>query len=216
MPSDELLHRRIQKAMVEDHRLSGHAVEVEVRNGVVRLNGRVQSHRRKLAVHELVASLEGCRDVINEITVEPSGVLPDEKVAENVRAALDAHADITREVITVAVHGGKVTLQGNVASPWERQVAEDVALAARGVRSVNNMIMIDPDQELEDEVLSRSIAEALGYTRALRDAAIEVAVNADQAVLSGEVEHFWQKQTAEDVARRFRVRTVRNEIRVTG
>jgi len=57
---------------------------------------------------------------------------------------------------------------------------------------------------------------ALSYSRGLRDQGIDVAVVGDTAVLSGEVRELWHKEMAETVARRFRVREVRNDIVVTG
>lgn len=207
---------RMRQALLEDGRLSGQPIELTVTNGIATLRGTVHSHRRKLIAHEVVASFDGCRDVINEITVEPAGSVSDDEVAAHVRAALDAHADITDEVITVSVNNGAITLNGHTAGEWGRTVAEDVALSAKGVRSVQNLLVVDLAREIEDKALSHNIAEALRYARGLRDAEIHVAVSGNLAVLSGEVQHLWQKETAGTVARRFRILQVRNEIVVTG
>ncbi|MGD2110208.1 MAG: BON domain-containing protein, partial [Phycisphaerae bacterium] len=214
MTKDKELTGRIQQAMLDDDRLSGQPIELTTRKGVVTLRGTVQSHRRKLAAQEIAASFGGCRDVINELTVEPTSAVPDEEVANNVRAALDAHADVTQEVITVSASNGTVTLNGNIASEWERTVAEDVAMSARGVRSVQNLLVVDLVREIEDQALSHNIREALKWARGLRDIDIHVAVTGDTAVLSGEVQQLWQKEAAAVVTRRFRIHTLRNDITV--
>jgi osmotically-inducible protein OsmY len=216
MTENEELVGRIRQAMRDDERLSEQPIELADDDGIVTLRGTVQSHRRKLAVHEIAASFDGCRDVINELTVEPSTTVPDEEVAYHARAALDAHADVTKEVVTVSASGGVVTLNGHVASEWERAIAEDVAMSVRGVRSVRNLLVVDLARQIEDQALSHNIRDALKWARGLRDSEIQVAVTGDTAVLSGKVDRLWQKETAATVARRFRIRELRNEIVVTG
>jgi osmotically-inducible protein OsmY len=216
MIRDEELLGRIRNALLLTETLSEHPIEVSVANGIATLEGTVQSYRRKLVAQEITVSFDGCRGVVNELKVKPPGSFPDDDVANHVRAALDAHADITKEVITVSVSDGVATLNGSVSSEWERSVAEDVALSARGVRSVQNLLVVDLVGEIEDEALSHNIHEALKWARGLRDSEIQVAVTGDAAVLSGEVEQLWQKETAATVARRFRIRQLRNDIVVTG
>jgi osmotically-inducible protein OsmY len=154
--------------------------------------------------------------VENQLSVVPPGPVSDTRIAEYVRAALDAHADLTSETIAVSASAGAVTLSGSVASHWERTLAEDVALGSKGVNAVKNLLMVSLDEQIEDEALCREIQATLAYTRGLRDTDIRVAVNGNAAVLSGEVPALWQKEMAETVTRRFRVSTVRNEIIVMG
>jgi osmotically-inducible protein OsmY len=152
---------------------------------------------------------------MNELDVKPPGHLSDERIAEYVRTVLDAHADTTRETITVSVANGVATLNGSAASHWERTLAEDVALGSKGVCAVKNLLAVNLDKQIEDEALCCEIQAALAYTRGLRDAALRVTVSGNTAVLSGEVPALWQKETAEAVVRRFRVSQIRNEIVVT-
>jgi len=216
MDVDRKLIEAIRNAMRKDERLSGQSIDVLAKNGVVELVGTVHSYRRKLAAQEIASTFEGCRDVVNRLVVKPPCVVPDEDVTNGVRAALDAHADITKEVITVSVSSGTVTLRGQVRSNWERLLAEDVALSVRGVRKVENALFVDPMGRVEDEAMSYEIKEALSSARGLKDADVHVAVTGDLAVLSGTVQALWQKETASLVARRFPVRTVRNDMVVTG
>jgi osmotically-inducible protein OsmY len=213
--NDDELGARIKRALFRDGRLSEQSVSVTVRQGVVTLAGSVHSYRRKLAAQEIAASFEGCRDVVNRLTVHPVSPLPDDQVAEYVRQSLEAHADITKEVITVSVRRGIVTLTGHVSNPFERLIAEDIALSVRGVRSAENLLSVDLDSAIEDEALCREIQSALSLARGLKDVNVRVAVSANTAVLSGTVGELWQKETAESVVRRFRPWSIRNEIVVT-
>ena len=129
---------------------------------------------------------------------------------------LDAHADIIKETITVSVVGGVVTLAGTVRRPWERDVAQDVALGVRGVREVRNLLLVDLMEQMDDEAMARVIESVLIHTRGLRNVPLRVAVNGGLVVLSGEVPRLWQKEIAASAAQTFGPFRFRNEIVVTG
>jgi len=204
----------IRESLMRDDRLSAHRLDVSAVDGVVTLRGTVQSHRRRRAAVDIAESANGCRAVVDELVVEPIGSVSDEEASENVRRSLDAHADITKEVITVTTKVGTVTLNGHVGSLWERTLAEDVALGARGVRSVRNLITVDLAGRIEDEALMRNIQDELKKAQGLVDREIRVAVSGSTAVLSGSVPAPWHRRRAEEIASRFRVTAVRNDIRV--
>ena len=206
----------VRESLMRDDRLSAHSIDVSVVKGVVTLRGDVSSYRRKLAAIEIVESIDGCRDIVDGITVIPSVSIPDTEIAENVRRALETHADITKEVITVSARSGNVKLEGRVASTWERALARDVALGVRGVRGVTDLLLVDLGGKIEDEALMRNIQAAISESNELKDTNVRVAVTASTAVLSGEVPALWKKRRAEEIASRFRVTRVRNDVVVNG
>ena len=210
--TDQQLAELIQAAILLDDRLSAQPIEVSVEDGNVTLTGTVQSFRRKLAAHRIAGNFDYVRDVQNDLAVEPAYATADTEVAGYVRSSLDAHADITKEAVTVSVKAGNVTLTGHVASSWERAQAEDIARSARGVRDVNNLLVIDVFEMAADEQMSEQIHTALIHARGLRDADIHVAVSDAAVVLSGEVDHLLQKETAQSVTERFRPVRLQNDI----
>lgn len=181
----------------------------------MRLSGTVASWRRRLAAVRIAASFEGCREVADELAVQPA-LVPDPEIAEAVRVSLDAAADLTKEAITVAARNGVVMLTGHVGAAWERTLAQDVALGVRGVRGIENQVIVDPAKQERDEALAADLDETLRQTRGLADAEIAVAVNSAAIVLSGTVPTLWQKEMAEAVAARYMPRMLRNEITVAG
>jgi osmotically-inducible protein OsmY len=202
----------IRNSLTQDERLSAQEIDVSVVEGIATLTGAVQSYRRKLTALEIAESIHGCRGVIDKLTVKPVGQVPDKEIAENVRSALDANADITKEVISVSIAAGIVTLRGNIASQWEKALAEDITLSTRGVREVHSFLFVEPELKIEDEELAQQIESALSNTSGLRNADIRAAVINVTAVLSGRVPELWQKKKAEQVVSRFPVVLVRNEI----
>lgn len=202
----------VRESLMRDERLSAHSITVAAVRGVVTLRGTVESYRRKLAAIENVESIPGCRDIIDGINVVPSASVPDDEIAENVRRALDSHADITKEVITVSVRAGVAKLEGRIASTWERSLARDIAMGVRGVREVKDLLLVDLSGKIEDEALMRNIQAAISETSELRGSDIRVAVTGSTAVLSGGVPDLWRKRRAEEIANRFRVFSIRNEI----
>jgi len=216
MMTEKTLSKLIEDAILKDERISGQSITISIRKGIVTLSGSVQTHRRKLVAHEIASSIEGCDGVVNELVVEPPGPTSDEETANNVRAVLNAHADITKETIAVSATAGIVSLNGNVGSQWERLIAEDVARSARGVKDVQNFLVVDFPTKMEDKRLKQDIEAAFSHARGLKDRNIHVAVSEGAIVLSGEVLNLTQKEMAERVIRQFRFREIRNDLLVTG
>jgi len=212
MLTDENLAELIENTIRRDERVYLQPIDVSVADGVVTLDGTVRSHRRKLVAYEIASSFEGCRDVLNKLTVEPEAPLPDMEVAKNVVRSLNASADITTDAINVAVTYGIASLSGAVRSQWERHVAEEVARSARGVRDVENFLVVDPITEVYGKELGKGIKTAFDHARDLRDTKIDVKINGRTIVLSGTVSLLSQKETVETVVRRFGLQDIRNEI----
>jgi osmotically-inducible protein OsmY len=212
--SDDELVEDVRRLLIQDGQLAEHPIHVEANRGIITLAGSVLSYRRKQLAGRIAASVHGCRTVINNLEVRPTGTVADAEIVEHVRAALRAHADITKAAITVNTSMGTVTLHGTVGSAWERAIAEDVALSCRGVRRVSNNLIIDPVIKVEDGAIAREITTALSHTAGLQNAQVRVAVSGGTVVLSGEVEELWQRERAEEVAERYRLISVRNDIEV--
>ncbi|NNE07903.1 MAG: BON domain-containing protein [Gemmatimonadetes bacterium] len=209
------LSRKVTEALREDERLCGEMIRASATGGFVFLRGAVTTYTRKLAAEQLAASIPGVQGVVNALVVEPEQITPDRKVAEYVRTALEAHADLRKETITVSVRNGEVTLNGNVLREEERSTAERVSLRLRGVRSVRNLIIVDRAAETTDQAIAHSIRRRLFRRHDLGKLSIQVSVNNDTVVLSGQVPDTTCREAAEEIARQSPVLHVRNEIEVT-
>lgn len=209
---DEKIEELVREALLGDGRLSSQTIHISVRDAVVYLSGSVQSFRRKLLAARLVASFRECRDVVNELVVEPAEFVDDEQIGARARAALDLHADIDPHTITIAVRSGSMTLRGTASSEWERLLAEDIALSVRGVRGVLNLVLVDASGQMEDQVLQARVQSALERALLLDSFRVEVAVDQGGIVLSGRVPNLAIKELAHDIAQQYSPRRLRNEI----
>ena len=200
--------------MVYDKRLSSQPIEISVKEAVAYLTGSVQFYGRAVAAYEVAASVPGVREVSKRLVVEPPGNLPDTEVANYVRVALDAHAEVLKEAITVSASGGVAMLEGSVRDAWQYALAEDIARSARGVRDVHNRLAVDLEQQINDEEISYTIQSAIRHLCGRSGTDIKVAVSDRAVVLSGTVAMLPMKEHAERLARIHGAMNVRNDIQV--
>jgi osmotically-inducible protein OsmY len=121
-----------------------HQIQIEVEHGVVMLTGTVEYKFQKQAAEDDIGQLGGVTEIINLIEVRPKEVqsADSETVRHKIEASLRRAADLEASHINVAVSGGKVTLQGNVKSWWERSIAEEAAWSGPGVNQVDNQVTL--------------------------------------------------------------------------
>jgi osmotically-inducible protein OsmY len=118
------------------------AVDVEVRDGVVILNGRVGSLSHKRLAGVLAWWVPGSRDVVNGLEVDPPEEDNDDEVRDAVRLVLEKDPFVNASQIKVSCRNFEVTLEGLVPKPLEREMAEDDAWYVFRVGQVFNMLEV--------------------------------------------------------------------------
>jgi osmotically-inducible protein OsmY len=118
-------------------------IQVKVKKGVMTLTGFVAIQFQKQAAENDVGRLSGVTGLVNQIQVGsdvPSPYFTD--LQEKIEAALRRSAQLDASHISVTHCGHKVTLQGQVRSWWERDVAETAAWSAPGVIQVDDQLIV--------------------------------------------------------------------------
>jgi osmotically-inducible protein OsmY len=123
---------------------AGGEIEIEVKNGVVILNGRVLSLASKRLAGVLAWWVPGSRDVVNGIAVEPPEDDAAIQIEEAVRIALEKDPLIDASQIRVGARRAVVRLTGRVSSETARDAAEWDAWYVFGVDDVINEIDVGP------------------------------------------------------------------------
>lgn len=215
MRHDRAIARLLERLFRRDVLIPSQRIRVSVQNGCVTIRGSVQSDQIRQQASEIARSLPGVHVVRNELQVVPAAVLPDAVVAENVRRALESESAVVKESITVSITDGVVTLAGTVRGYEERALALDIALSCEGVRAVEDKLLIDALRGIEDATLARRVKQAIVTAMSDREGRIRIAISGGRGVLSGWVRSVALKCCAEEVAREFSLRELKNEIQVT-
>jgi osmotically-inducible protein OsmY len=138
---------------------SGLNIDLEIDQGIARLQGKVGGSGAHDAVATLVRTTEGVREVFNYINVDPDALAAerdrqaadaetetehsDTWIANRVKAVLRYDTTVNVRNIEVSATDGIVLLRGTVTSLAERQVAESLARDILGVRDVESLLTFE-------------------------------------------------------------------------
>ncbi|MBY0260559.1 BON domain-containing protein [Methylobacterium sp.] len=134
LPRDEDLARRAVQMLDWSVTVPPNAVQVKVQDGWITLTGAVPWQYQKEEAQAALKRLTGVAGIINQITVEPQASATD--VRTKIEAALKRNAEVEADAIKVTVKDAKVTLEGKVHAWHERNLVENAAWSAPGVRAV--------------------------------------------------------------------------------
>jgi hyperosmotically inducible periplasmic protein len=115
-PSDEQISQSVNKTLTDNESLS--PVSASVKDGVVTLNGEVESETLKTLAETSVSTVDGVKSVVNSVTVKPPGPTPEElnKMADDALLQKVNANFATYKVtgVTASVADSIVTLTGQV------------------------------------------------------------------------------------------------------
>jgi osmotically-inducible protein OsmY len=71
--SDDQLYDLVRRKLADDVVVKGGAMEVEVKDGVVTLKGKVEYDQQKVKAEKLTKKVSGVKQVVNELVVVGKG-----------------------------------------------------------------------------------------------------------------------------------------------
>jgi len=128
------------RAAVEAAADRGSYIEIAVADGVVTLDGQVESLSHKRLAGLLAWWVPGTRDVVNGIEVKPAEDDNDDEITAAVRLALEKDRLVTHDSIRVSTRNSVVTLEGLVPNRRQAEMAEADAWYIFGVDGVINRL----------------------------------------------------------------------------
>jgi osmotically-inducible protein OsmY len=193
--SDAQIQQEVLRELKWDTRVEATEVGVIVDGGVVTLTGKVSSYAKKLAAQEAAHRVAGVLDVANDIEVVISGgkSRTDAEIAQAVRRALEWDVWVKDERIRSTVTNGWVTLEGTVASLYEREDVERAIRRLAGVRGVTDQIVVSGPSINSDKV-QKLIEEALERRAARAAHRVKVSVSDGIVNLKGQVRSWAEKR----------------------
>lgn len=129
--------------------------------------------------------------------------MEDTTLRRRVEDELSDEPSLDEAGIGVAVHDGVVTLTGHVPSYADFHTAERAALRVRGVRGVANQleVRLAAAHTRNDEDIALDVANVLRSNAHVPHQCIQVTVRGGHVTLEGEVDWWFQGETAADLAR---------------
>jgi osmotically-inducible protein OsmY len=115
-------------------------VQIKVEKGNITLSGVVDWEYQRRDAADAIRNLVGVKSVINMVTISPKAST--QVVKADIDSALKRRATRDSNSIKVSVEDGEVTLSGSVHSWTERELANDSAWGAPGVRNVVDQMTI--------------------------------------------------------------------------
>jgi hyperosmotically inducible periplasmic protein len=145
--TDSWLTLHTKLALLADERISSADVHVTTRRGVVTLRGKVDSEAEQQASGEIARTIEGAREVNNQLTVVPQAERKaidrqDHQLLKDVKHEIKNDAHLKHARIHVRADGGIVTLTGKAPSLRTSVRASETARRVPGVRAVRNELTL--------------------------------------------------------------------------
>lgn len=208
---DAEIRREIEQAIANSIRLERNLIEVEVNDNVVTLKGKVGSlnEKRQLKSYAWTAGVEEVNaagvkiaEWTREEYLKPSAVQKrsDEKVQQAVEATFLYDPRISPFKIDAQVDNGVVTLTGIVDNLKAKRAAQANTQTVTGVTNIRNNIKVRPETTPGDEELMTAVNEAFVRSAEIERYEIDVKANDGVVRLYGEVDNYYEKFRAEDIA----------------
>jgi len=210
--SDAEIRKDVETALLNDPATESYEVTAQVNDGVVELEGTVDSYQERMLAEKVVKAVRGVTGIANEIEISIDTERPDGEIENEIRQVLKWDRFVDHNLITVDVDDGAVDLSGIVGSAAEKRQARTEAWVA-GVESVDASDLIVKmwarDEKLRGdkfalksaEELREAINDALVYDPRVSSFEVQVETAGSTVTLRGTVDNLKAKRAAEDIAR---------------
>ncbi|MCO5946788.1 BON domain-containing protein [Mucilaginibacter flavidus] len=139
--SDSEIATAVLNALKSNRDIPFDKIQVEVENGRVTLDGKLEWNHQKEAAQKSASNIDGIKVLTNNIKIETDNADDIEKAG--IERAIERNWSMNNQDVQVYVSGNRVTLNGIVHSFYQKEVAERMAWNAPGVWAVNNELIID-------------------------------------------------------------------------
>lgn len=175
-------------------------IGVIVKDGIVTLNGVVDSYAKKIAAEKAIKSVAGVKAVALDIEVNfgTNESKSDTELAKAIVDALKWNASVPDETIKVKVENAWVYLTGEVEWSYQKKAAKTAIENLKGIKGVFNDITLK--QKVEPIEIKSRITKALERSADLEAKNIEVVVNGNTVTLNGTVHSIKEKDEARKAA----------------
>jgi osmotically-inducible protein OsmY len=199
MKSDVQLKQDVETELRWEPNVHAEQIGVSVKNGVVELDGHVDSYFEKWGAERAALRVGGVKAIADELKVDwpLSFKRTDEQIARTATNNLECNYSVP-DTVKVEVTDGRVTLEGTVDWQYQRQAAEDTVRPLIGVKGVTNKITVKPTVSAGDVKLK--IEDALRRNALIDASNVGVETSGGIVTLRGRVGSWAEREEAEYAA----------------
>ena len=139
---DESLGKRIRRALARNPNVDESKVSVKVVNGIVYLDGFVDTAAEKRLMEQEVWATAGVKDIINKIKVISARPMSDVEVTDEILQSFSQCLGLDLSKLTVEIKDGTAYLRGVVPTGYLKDAAEELANWVPSIASVVNEIKV--------------------------------------------------------------------------
>jgi osmotically-inducible protein OsmY len=193
MKTDSQLQQDVIAELKWEPSVHAARIGVEVKDGVVTLEGQVDSYSEKWNAERATQRVRGVRALATELKVHISDVSKrtDGEIAGAAEKVLGWTLSLPDRSVRVMVEHGWMTLTGSVDWQYQREAAEEGVRYMIGVVGISNLILIKPT--LSATAVKTEIEAALKRTAVTDAKDIQVEVQGTDVTLSGTI-HNWAER----------------------
>jgi len=148
--SDTWLMMKVKTTLLFHRSVNGFKTEVDVKDGIVTLQGETTSQAQKDLTTEYAKDIDGVKDVTNKMTVTKTSKkgrmvgqkIDDASITAQVKMALLYDRSTSALSTSVTTKKGVVTLRGNAKNATEKDLATKLVNDVNGVKRVKNLMTI--------------------------------------------------------------------------
>jgi osmotically-inducible protein OsmY len=193
------LQHDVEEELRWDPKVHAEEIGVTIKGEVVQLDGHVNSLYEKWAAETAALRVNNVKAVANEIKVEvlDSDKRSDADIAEAAITQLEWNYAIP-DTVKIKVSNGWVTFEGTVNAPYQKDEAEKVLHALKGVKGIVNEIRIAPNVNVG--VVKTEILDAFTRSAVIDAKSIQVETSNGIVILRGKVRSWAERIEARRTA----------------
>ena len=196
MKTDSQLQKDVMAELAWEPSVHAAQIGVEVKDGVVTLDGNVATYTEKWNAELAAQRVAGVKALDIELKVKliESSVRTDGDIAASARNVLQWTSSVQSDAVKITVEKGLITLTGQVDWKFQKEAAADAVRFLSGVVGVSDQITITPS--VKAAVVKADIEAAIKRAATEDARQISVGVSGGDVTLSGSIQSWAERDLA--------------------